>query len=72
MASLKKPNLDSFQQRIYVATLFVSFCFLILLSRLVWLQLVSHNKYSTLAESNRIAIVPAPANRGLPFPCAQC
>ena len=45
--------------------IFVTVCFLILLTRLVWLQLISHNKYSTLAENNRIAIVPAPANRGL-------
>ncbi len=65
MGALKKPDLGSFQKRIYIATLFVSFCFLLLLSRLVWLQLFSHHKYSTLAESNRIAIVPAPANRGL-------
>jgi penicillin-binding protein 2 len=65
MVSFKKPNLDSFQERIYIATLFVTFCFLILVTRLVWLQLVSHGKYALLAESNRIALVPAPANRGL-------
>ncbi|MEY3799427.1 MAG: hypothetical protein RLZZ406_728, partial [Pseudomonadota bacterium] len=45
--------------------LFVTFCFLLLVTRLVWLQLVSHGKYALLAESNRIALVPAPANRGL-------
>ena len=65
MVSFKKPNLDSFQERIHVATLFVTFCFLLLITRLVWLQLVSHGKYALLAESNRIALVPAPANRGL-------
>jgi penicillin-binding protein 2 len=65
MVSFKKPNLDSFQERIHIATLFVTFCFLLLITRLVWLQLVSHSKYSLLAESNRIALVPAPANRGL-------
>jgi penicillin-binding protein 2 len=65
MVSFKKPNLDSFQERIHIATLFVTFCFLVLVTRLVWLQLVSHGKYSLLAESNRIALVPAPANRGL-------
>jgi penicillin-binding protein 2 len=65
MVSFKKPDLDSFQERIRIATIFVSICFLILITRLVWLQLVSHGKYSVLAENNRIAIVPAPANRGL-------
>ncbi len=65
MVSFKKPDLDSFQERIHIATLFVTFCFLLLVTRLVWLQLVSHGKYALLAESNRIALVPAPANRGL-------
>ena len=65
MVSFKKPNLDSFQERIHIATLFVTFCFLLLVTRLVWLQLFSHGKYALLAESNRIALVPAPANRGL-------
>jgi penicillin-binding protein 2 len=65
MVSFKKPDLDSFQQRIHIATLFVTFCFLLLVTRLVWLQLVSHGKYALLAENNRIALVPAPANRGL-------
>jgi penicillin-binding protein 2 len=65
MVSFKKPDLDSFQERIHIATLFVTFCFLLLITRLVWLQLFSHGKYALLAESNRIALVPAPANRGL-------
>ena len=65
MVAFKKPDLDSFQERIHIATLFVTFCFLLLVTRLVWLQLVSHGKYALLAESNRIALVPAPANRGL-------
>ena len=65
MVSFKKPDLDSFQERIHISTLFVTFCFLLLITRLVWLQLVSHGKYALIAESNRIALVPAPANRGL-------
>ncbi|QWD85277.1 penicillin-binding protein 2 [Polynucleobacter asymbioticus] len=65
MVSFKKPDLDSFQERIHIATLFVTFCFLLLITRLVWLQMVSHGKYALLAENNRIALVPAPANRGL-------
>lgn len=65
MVSFKKPDLDSFQERIHIATIFVTFCLLLLVARLVWLQLVSHGKYALLAENNRIALVPAPANRGL-------
>jgi penicillin-binding protein 2 len=65
MASFKKSDLSSFQARTRIAVIFVTVCFVILLSRLVWLQLISHSKYSTLAENNRIAIVPAPAMRGL-------
>jgi len=65
MVSFKKPDLNSFQERIHIATLFVTFCFLLLVARLVWLQLFSHSKYALLAETNRIALVPAPANRGL-------
>ena len=65
MASFKKADLNSFQERIHIATIFVTVCFLLLVTRLVWLQLVSHGKYALLAESNRIALVPAPANRGL-------
>jgi penicillin-binding protein 2 len=65
MSSFKKSDLSSFQARTRIAVIFVTVCFAILLSRLVWLQLISHSKYSTLAENNRIAIVPAPAMRGL-------
>lgn len=65
MVSFKKPDLDSFQERIHIATLFVTFCFILLVTRLVWLQLISHSKYALQAENNRIALVPSPANRGL-------
>ena len=65
MPSLKKPDLYSYHERVRIAILFVSICFGLLIVRLFWLQVISHNKYATLAESNRIAIVPVPANRGL-------
>jgi penicillin-binding protein 2 len=65
MASFKKSDLPSFQDRTRIAIIFVAVCFIILLGRLVWLQIINHGKYSTLAENNRIAIVPAPAMRGL-------
>ena len=65
MAPFKKSDLSSFQDRTRIAIIFVTVCFVLLLGRLVWLQIINHGKYSTLAENNRIAIVPAPAMRGL-------
>ena len=65
MVSFKKPDLDTFQERITVAIIFTTACFLLLAARLVWLQTVNHSKYSLLADSNRIALIPVPANRGL-------
>jgi len=65
MPSIKKPDLYSFQERARIAIIFVGVCFGLLILRLFWLQIISHKQYSTLAESNRIAIVPVPANRGL-------
>ena len=65
MSSIKKPDLYSFQERARVAIIFVGICFGLLAIRLFWLQIISHQQYSTLADSNRIAIVPVPANRGL-------
>ena len=65
MAYFKKPSLDIYQERIRIATIFVIFCFILLITRLVWLQLVGYGKYALQSDNNRIAIVPAPANRGL-------
>ena len=54
-----------FQLRLVVSIGFVLVLLAILLVRFVYLQLVRHNYYQTLAESNRIAIVPIVPNRGL-------
>jgi penicillin-binding protein 2 len=39
--------------------------FLLLLARFVYLQVIEHTHYNTLAESNRIAIAPVVPSRGL-------
>ena len=65
MVSFKKPDLDSFQERITIAIVFTTVCLLLLATRLLWLQVFNHGKYSVLADSNRIALIPVPANRGL-------
>jgi len=58
-------ELDRFRGRLIAAAAFVVFCFLLLGSRLLWLQVWKHEELSTQAEANRIAVVPIVPNRGL-------
>ncbi len=54
-----------FQRRLAVAGVLVLLAFCGLFARFVYLQVFQHEHYSTLAESNRIAIVPIVPNRGV-------
>jgi penicillin-binding protein 2 len=54
-----------FRTRVIVASAFVGSCFLLLAGRFVWLQYFKHDDFYARAESNRIAVVPVTANRGL-------
>jgi penicillin-binding protein 2 len=54
-----------FRTRVIVAGVFVASCFLLLAGRFVWLQFIKHDDFYARAESNRIAVVPVTANRGL-------
>ncbi|MDD2914252.1 MAG: penicillin-binding protein 2 [Gallionella sp.] len=54
-----------FRLRLVISIGFVLVLLGILLVRLVYLQAVRHDYYQTLAESNRISIVPIVPNRGL-------
>jgi penicillin-binding protein 2 len=54
-----------FRTRVIVASVFVAACFLLLASRFLWLQFFKHDDFFARAESNRIAVVPVTANRGL-------
>ena len=54
-----------FQLRLVVSIGFVLLLLAILLLRFLYLQTLRHNYYQTLAESNRISIVPIVPNRGL-------
>jgi penicillin-binding protein 2 len=51
--------------RLAIATGFVLFMFLLLFGRFFYLQVVKHDQLQTLAEANRIAIVPVVPNRGI-------
>jgi penicillin-binding protein 2 len=54
-----------FRIRLAVAAIVVLICFGLLISRWVFLQMAKHDHYQTLAESNRISLVPIVPNRGL-------
>lgn len=54
-----------FQSRLFVTTLFVLLLFLTLVGRMVYLQVVQYEHYTTLSQNNRISIIPIPPVRGL-------
>ena len=54
-----------FQSRLLIALLVVFLAFGGLVTRFVYLQVLQHEHYQTLAESNRISIVPITPSRGL-------
>jgi len=58
-------ELHHFQVRLAIATGFVLFMFLVLFVRFFYLQVVKHEQLHTLAEANRISIVPVVPNRGI-------
>ena len=68
----RRPELRNLQRDLYyfrlrltVAGSIALLLFLILLTRFAYLQVVQHEHYRTLAEQNRISIVPIVPNRGL-------
>ncbi|MDP2693442.1 MAG: penicillin-binding protein 2 [Gallionella sp.] len=54
-----------FRLRLAISIGFVLLLLATLLARFIYLQAVRHDHYQTLAESNRISIVPIVPNRGL-------
>ena len=54
-----------FRLRLAIASGFVMFMFFLLFGRFVYLQVIQHQHYDTLAEANRISIVPIVPNRGI-------
>jgi penicillin-binding protein 2 len=64
---LKNPGRELlyFRRRLMIAGVIMLVAFGGLFGRFVYLQLVLHRHYQTLAESNRIAIVPIVPNRGV-------
>jgi penicillin-binding protein 2 len=64
---LKNPERELlyFRRRLLIAGVVMLVAFGGLFGRFIYLQLVLHRHYQTLAESNRIAIVPIVPNRGV-------
>ena len=58
-------ELHLFQFRLAVAAVIVAAVFLVLFSRLFYLQVIQHDYYQLLAEQNRINIVPVVPHRGV-------
>ncbi|MDT9001024.1 penicillin-binding protein 2 [Paucibacter sp. APW11] len=58
-------ELSRFRLRVLAAAGFVLFCFGLLASRLVYLQIIQHEALQERAESNRVTVVPIVPNRGL-------
>jgi len=58
-------EVEQFRRRLAVMAVFVLLLFALLLGRFIYLQSVMHAHYATLAEANRISIVPVAPNRGV-------
>ena len=67
MTELRNVEMDlsRFRARVFVVSLMVLTCFLLLIARLVYLQVWRHDDLREQAESNRTSIVPIVPNRGL-------
>jgi penicillin-binding protein 2 len=68
----RRVELKNHQREIYYFRLRLMLCLgfvltmlFVLLARFVYLQLIKHDYFQTMAESNRIAVVPVVPNRGL-------
>lgn len=57
--------MHSFRLRLGISAGGILFFFALLAARFVYLQIIQHEHFRTLAENNRISIVPIAPNRGL-------
>jgi penicillin-binding protein 2 len=60
-----QQELHQFRLRLAIASMFVLIMFGLLFVRFMYLQVVMHDHYHTLAEANRISILPIVPNRGI-------
>ncbi len=64
---LKNAKLEKklFFNRIIMAWLVIMLCFMLIVSRLIYLQVIKHQAYITMSEENRIKVLPLPPQRGM-------
>jgi penicillin-binding protein 2 len=60
-----EADLARFRTRVFVVSLVILLCFVLLIARLSYLQIWRHEDLRAQAESNRTSIVPIVPNRGL-------
>jgi penicillin-binding protein 2 len=58
-------ELDRFRRRLAMLGIFVLALFSLLFLRFLYLQVVQHGHYSTLADANRISVLPIAPHRGI-------
>jgi penicillin-binding protein 2 len=61
----QQRELTVFRHRLMLAGFLIVIAFCLLLARFTWLQVIQQKYYHTLAEANRISMVPVVPNRGL-------
>ena len=61
----REAELSTFRNRVLVAGLIILAAFVALVSRMVYLQVIKRDYFHTLAEANRISVVPVVPNRGI-------
>jgi len=61
----QQRELTVFRNRLLLSGLLVIGAFALLVGRFTWLQVVQREYYHTLAEANRISVVPVVPNRGI-------
>jgi penicillin-binding protein 2 len=64
---LINPELEflRYRRRLELAGYIAALLFMVLLGRFFWLQVLQYDRYQSMAENNRIALVPAPPPRGV-------
>jgi penicillin-binding protein 2 len=61
----REAELSAFRSRLALAALAIVLLFAALAGRFVYLQVIKRDHYHTLAEANRISVMPITPNRGL-------
>lgn len=55
------------RHRVYTSAIIIVFLVLVLIARLFYLQVIEHEHFITLSQSNRVKVLPVPPIRGLIF-----